>query len=109
MRRRATSTAQVAHARIDAPQRGAAGLQPLVGQVHRLPVVLLQQEEADLTGGIALLLQVGQGDAGVLGVGHLLAAHQHELAVQPEVGLGLTGERAALGDLVLIVWEDQIH
>ena len=76
----------------EAPERGSRRRQPLVGEVHRLPVVGQEQQVAHLPRGVAAGEQVGQGGVGLLGERHLLAAHQHQLGVQPGAGRRLAGQ-----------------
>ena len=70
---------------------------------------MLEEEMADGAGVGAMLPQVAHGQDIAVPLGHLGAAHVEELAAarsgrSPSAGVG-----AALGDLVLVMGEDQVH
>ena len=91
------------------PFQGRLGLaDPLLREVDGLAVGYGQQLVAYGQGVVPLGHEAAQRVEVALGLGHLFPAHVQVLAVQPVLHERLARGPLALGDLVLVVGEDQV-
>src|SRR3989475_10022257 len=79
-----------------------------VGEVERLAVMRLPEQQPHRRGVHALLAQIARREKIPEPLRHLRAAHVQELAVQPEAGERLPRRRFGLRDLVFVMGEDQV-
>src|SRR5690606_16061147 len=87
----------------------ARGLERGVGEVGRGPVVRRGEQRAHRARLDVILLQVARGEEVAESLAHLRAAHGEELTMHPHAReLRLTGVRATLCDLILVMREDEV-
>ena len=90
---------------LDRGRRRGHGLVP---ELERRAVVRREQRVAQRPGRPALLVDVGGAQEVTAPLGHLLAADPEVVAVEPCAHESLAGGRLRLGDLVLVVGEDEV-
>ncbi len=90
-----------------AAQQGLALVEVGVEPLEAGPVVVAEQRQPDGP-GVGHLEQVAHEDQVAQRLAHLLAVVGDHRRVHPVPGQGLAGDRRALGDLALVVGEDQV-
>src|SRR5881296_3807394 len=92
----------------DAPDPGARACERVVREIERLAVMGLPEQEPYGRRVHALVAQIAGGEKVVEPLRHFGPAHVQELAVYPDAGERLAGGRFGLGDLVLVMRENQV-
>jgi hypothetical protein len=88
--------------------RGAGGVEAVEGEVQLLAVLRADEQVADGRRRMALLDELADGEVVALRLRHLLAVDEQVLHVQPVADERLAGGALGLGDLVLVVREDEV-
>ncbi len=92
----------------DAAERGLSVIEPVEGEVELVAVVGGEEEVADGGGREATFEEVAEGEDVAHGLGHLVAVDEEVLDVEPVAGERQSGGALGLGDLVLVVGEDEV-
>ena len=79
----------------------------VLSELYRTAIVRAQDKETDQL-GLVFVQQLGHRDEVALGLGHLVAAELHQSVVHPIFDEGFAGGGFGLGDLVLVVREDEV-